>query len=331
MRKTTSIELELFKNGDSGIKFYVKQFDDLKIKAKVYDGTEEVDISNQDITVFILKEDKTIIEQKKDIVVEEDNTIFIDLSKQATTALGKCSMELILSDEEGNASTSTVSYMVAEKLSASIVEMIKSEDDIDALNMIEEFIKTSNVDILEIKEAIQEIRDNVLNANENLESTYYELVQALESYKEGVISDINKEADIAVNKVNEVISKVDEAVDKIDESMIKVDETVTKVDEALEQVYDIEHIVNGAIEEIDTHKEDAILEVDTKKTQSIQAIEDKKSELTTVIESEKDEAILNISNKEADVIEQITTEKDKAITILDEKIQSVDSIDVKVE
>ncbi len=272
MRKTTAIELELFKDSNSGVKFHAKQFDDLKLKIKVFNGAEVVDVSNQEITAFILKEDKTVIEQKKDIKVE-DKTIIIDLSKQATTALGKCSMELILKDDEGIASTSTVSYMVSEKLSASIVEMIKSEDDINALNLIEEFIETSNVDILEIKEAIKDIKDNTLNAENKLDEKYEEIVRALDEY------------------VNDALEKATEAVEKAEEA-------ITTINSSIERIDSIEELVDSAIDDINSSKMEVIGNISEVKEQAI----------TEIVEE-----VTNEKNKVTNTIEELKTDTLEAI------------------
>ena len=317
MRKTTSIELELFKNGDSGIKFYTKQFDDLKLKVKVFDGTEQVDVSNQDITVFILKEDKTVIEQKKDIVVDEDNTILIDLSKQSTTALGKCSMELSLKDDEGVASTSTVSYMVGEKLSASIVEMIKSEDDINALALIEEFIETSNVDILEIKEAIQEIRDYSINAESNLEEKYNKLIVSLNNHYNDLIENMKSEADRVLSGTDEAIKKAEDIIDNINSS--------------LEVIEGIDEIVEGAINDINSSKMEIIGTINTKKEETISQIDEKGTEIVEEI-SKEGQVVSDLVEEALKSISSVDTKVEEGLTsIEDRKVRSISLIDETTE
>lgn len=223
MRKSTAINLELTKGEDVGVKFYAKQFDDLKIKAKIYNGLNEVNVLGQKITVCIVKEDNTVIEQTDDIIIEE-NSIVINLSKQATTALGKCTMEISLTDEEGTASTSTISYLVGEKLSASIVEMIKSANDINALNIIEEFIKTSNIDILDIKGAIIELRNAVNNAQNSINAEYESIILALRALEGTIIGNINAKGNEAITNANSAVVKANEAVAKTDRVLVQIEE-----------------------------------------------------------------------------------------------------------
>ena len=193
MRKNTAIELDITKNIENGVKFYAKQFDDIKLKVKVFDGVREVDVEGQDVIVCIVKEDKTVIEQRKDIAVE-DNMLVIDLTKQATTALGKCQMEIRLRDEEGTTSTSTVSYVVGEKLSATIVEIIQSEDDIEALNMIEEFIQNSNIDMIEIKEAVKELKETVKEAQGSIDADFEAIIAKIKELETSTIENIETAA-----------------------------------------------------------------------------------------------------------------------------------------
>lgn len=269
MRKTTAINLELMKDNDAGIKFYAKQFDDLKLKAKIFDGLDEVNVLGQKITVCIVKEDKTVIEQTDNISIEE-NTIIVNLSKQATTALGKCTMEILLTDEEGTASTSTISYIVGEKLSASIVEMIKSEDDINVLNLIEEFIQTSNVDILDIKEAITELRDTANNAQGSINAELESIVGTLRALEGTIIENINVKGNEAITTANNAVTKANEAVTKADEVLVEVEgakgfiaEVTTEKDRAIEAITTAKTTATG---EIDTAKLDALSAVSERGT-----------------------------------------------------------------
>lgn len=203
MRKNESISLELSKNEDVGVKFHVKQFDDVELDVRVYDGLDDIVLENQKINVFITKSDNTVIHQAQHIVLNDDNSLHIVLSKQATTCLGKCNIEVLLTDEEGTVSTQTVSYMVSEKLSNSIVEIIRSSNSIDVLNTIEEFIQNSNVDIVEIKECLSELKADL----------------------EGLEDDSNN----LLNKVNDVILGLDE---KINEGNDCIDELSELIEEA---------------------------------------------------------------------------------------------------
>lgn len=309
MRKSTAINLELAKGEDLGVKFYAKQFDDLKLNVKVFDGLEEVNVDGQDIIVCIIKEDKTVIEQTKDITIE-DNTIVIKLSKQATTALGKCSMEILLRDEEGTASTSTISYLVSEKLSASIVEMIKSEDDINALNLIEEFIETSNVDMIEIKEALKELKDTVDGVQGNIDAEYESIIETLRALEGTIIGNIE-------GKANEALTKADEAVTKATEAL----ETIT---EAKAEVDNIDNKVTTALSEINTAKTDSLEAIKNNANgvaNDLNTLSDTlKADIanTGLLENNK------IVNSKEDALVQINNLKDNAISSLGEEALKVE-------
>lgn len=322
MRKSTSINLELIKGEDGGVKFYAKQFDDLKLKIKVYDGLEEVNVDGQDIIVCIIKEDKTVIEQTKDITVE-DNTIIARLSKQATTALGKCSMEVLLRDEEGTASTTTISYLVSEKLSASIVEMIKSEDDINALNLIEEFIETSNVDMLDIKEAIKDLKATVDGAQDSIDAEYETILEALRALEGTIIENIE-------GKANEALTIADEAVEKATGAITKADEVLVKVEEVKGVVEDITTLKNEAVGAIGAIKTEAIDEVNNTKTRAIGDIDEARTDSLEAIRNNGN-GVANDLNSLSDTLKADITntgllETNKVIRAREEALTEIDDL-----
>lgn len=326
MRKSTSINLELIKGEDGGVKFYAKQFDDLKLNIKVYDGLEEVNVDGQDIIVCIIKEDKTVIEQTKDITVE-DNTIIARLSKQATTALGKCSMEVLLRDEEGTASTTTISYMVSEKLSASIVEMIKSEDDINALNLIEEFIETSNVDMLDIKQAIKDLKDTVDGAQDSIDAEYETILEALRTLEGTIIENIEEKttealtkADEAVEKATGAITKADEVLEKVEEAKGVVGEITTEKDNALQA---IESTKTGATDEIDTVKGRAINDIDEARTDSLEAIRNNGNGVVNDLNTLSDTLKADIANNGLLETNKVISAREESITKINELKENV--------
>ena len=342
MRKNTAIELDITKNIENGVKFYAKQFDDLKLKVKVFDGVREVDVEGQDVIVCIVKEDKTVIEQRKDIAVE-DNTLIIDLTKQATTALGKCQMEILLKDEEGTTSTSTVSYVVGEKLSATIVEIIQSEDDIEALNMIEEFIQNSNIDIIEIKEAVKELKEAVEEAQgtidadleaiiskiKELETTTLENIEtAAGTIKEETILTITNKADEVLEEMEgvkgEVIGNVNEAIEKADEAVLKATETLETVNTVKEEVEKINDVIAEAMENIETTKDEAMDEI----AGAVVVIEESKEDAVNVVSNAKNIAVSSIGSEKDKSISEIGTVKAGAVNSVNEAgVNGVSAVD----
>lgn len=321
MRKSTSINLELIKGEDGGVKFYAKQFDDLKLNIKVYDGLEEVNVDGQDIIVCIIKEDKTVIEQTKDITVE-DNTIVARLSKQATTALGKCSMEVLLRDEEGTASTTTISYMVSEKLSASIVEMIKSEDDINALNLIEEFIETSNVDMLDIKEAIKDLKATVDGAQDSIDAEYETILEALRALEGTIIENIEGKANEALTIADEAVEKATGAINKADEVLVKVEEVKGVVGEITtlknEAVGAIGAIKTEAIDEVNNTKTRAIGDIDEARTDSLEAIRNNGNGVANDLNTLSDTLKADITNTGLLETNKVIRAREEALTEIDD-------------
>ena len=342
MRKNTAIELDITKNIENGVKFYAKQFDDIKLKVKVFDGVREVDVEGQDVIVCIVKEDKTVIEQRKDITVE-DNTLIIDLTKQATTALGKCQMEILLKDEEGTTSTSTVSYVVGEKLSATIVEIIQSEDDIEALNMIEEFIQNSNIDIIEIKEAVKELKEAVEEAQgtidadleaiiskiKELETTTLENIEtAAGTIKEETILTITNKADEVLEEMEgvkgEVIGNVNEAIEKADEAVSKATETLETVNTVKEEVEKINDVIAEAMENIETTKDEAMDEI----AGAVVVIEESKEDAVNVVSNAKNIAVSSIGSEKDKSISEIGTVKAGAVNSVNEAgVNGVSAVD----
>ena len=319
MRKNTSIELDINKNIENGVKFYAKQFDDLKLKVKIFDGVKEVDVEGQDVIVCIVKEDKTVIEQRDDIAIE-DNTLVIDLSKQATTALGKCSMEILLRDEEGTSSTSTVSYVVGEKLSATIVDIIQSEDDVYVLNIIEEFIQNSNIDMIEIKEAVRVLRETVENAQGEIEAD-------IDNVKAEALTEILESAEKALEEVNtvkdEILDEVDRASEKATEAVEKATETLDRITGIKEEIDAINNTVSEAIETIETTKGEAIDEI----ASAVVVIEDSKEEAVNLVSTTKTNAISSIVDEKAGAINEIGTTKVEAVsTVADAGATSVGEV-----
>ena len=327
MRRNTAIELDVNKNVENGVKFYVKQFDDLRLKVKIYDGLDEVEINNQDIAVYIVKEDKTIIEQRKDIRVE-DNTLIADLTKQATTALGKCHMEIALKDEEGITSTCTVSYMVGEKLSTTISEIIKSEDDVDILDMIEEFIQNSNIDIVEIKEALTVLKADIKEAKGSINADLEDVLAKIKEIEETTLANITDTANEAVEKVDEAVIIANETLNTVN----SIKEEVEKLDEDIEDALnDIASSKDGVLDEIagaaviiEDTKEQAIVDIGDAKTNAIGSIENARVKSIEDIDLSKSEAVLSVNEIKEGAITSITELKESVEANVEGMINTIE-------
>lgn len=327
MRKNAVISLELAKDDTLGVKFYAKQYDDIKIKASVYDGLDAINIEGQEVVVFIQKPDGTMIEQMKDIEIV-DNEIVINLSKQATTALGECDVEVILRDGEGETSTSTVSYVVIEKLSTAVIELIQSSNDIHHLKLIEELIERADASLLSIEADIREIQAYISTMEGNINVECETILATLKALRDEIIEDINNEVHtLKNNAVDEISTLKDDSVDEIstlrDDS---VDEISTLKDESIE---DVDTTRNNAVDEI-TALKDEIVDTSNKALEDAKEAVEKAEEAVLVATETLDTAsnvkaeVEKLSSDICETIEYIEDSKNRAIEEIAEAVVVVE-------
>lgn len=362
MRKNAVINLELAKDESLGVKFYAKQYDDIKIKARVFDGLDAIELDGQEVIVFIQKPDDAIVEQMDGVEIVDDE-IVINLSKQATTALGECDVEVILRDEEGETATSTVSYVVIEKLSTAIIEAIQSSNDIHHLKLIEEFIERADLDIKSIVDDINELKEFVGNIQGNIDAEYEGIMTALKALEEEIIDNVDfvaeeakaealdvigaskEEAVRAVEAIKEeVISSANDAVGVANEAVNNATNAVNKANEALETINEVKGevdkipgVVATALSDIDTAKDDALddiamahMNLDSAKDEAISAIGSAKVGAVNAINESKASGVSALDTARASAIGEIGVIKEDAVVGIestrDEAISGVETV-----
>lgn len=362
MRKNAVINLELAKDESLGVKFYAKQYDDVKIKARVFDGLDAIKLDGQEVIVFIQKPDDTIVEQMDGVEIVNDE-IVINLSKQATTALGECDVEVILRDEEGETATSTVSYVVIEKLSTAIIDVIQSSSDIHHLQLIEELIERADASLLSIETDIREIQEHLSDVEDNINAEYEGIMTALKALEEEIIDNVNfvaeeaktealdvigtskEEAVRAVEAIKEdAISSANDAVGVANEAVNNATNAVNKANEALETINEVKGevdkipgIVATALSDIDIAKDDALddiamahVNLDNAKDEAISAVGSAKAGAVNAINESKASGVSALDTARASAIGEIGVIKEDAVVGIestrDEAISGVEAV-----
>lgn len=362
MRKNAVINLELAKNESLGVKFYAKQYDDIKIKARVFDGLDAIELDGQEVIVFIQKPDDTIVEQMDGVEIVNDE-IVINLSKQATTALGECDVEVILRDEEGETATSTVSYVVIEKLSTAIIDVIQSSSDIHHLQLIEELIERADASLLSIETDIREIQEHLSDVEDNINAEYEGIMTALKALEEEIIDNVDfvaeeaktealdvigaskEEAVRAIEAIKEdSISSANNAVGIVNEAVNNANNAVNKANEALETINEVKGevdkipgIVDTALSDIDTAKDDALddiamahVNLDNAKDEAINAVGSARIGAVNAINESKVSGVSALDTARASAIGEIGVIKEDAVVGIestrDEAISGVETV-----
>ena len=321
MKKITNIEVELRKGNDDKISFHLKQYDDVILNIKVYDGLTPISLEGETVYLAIDKPDGTKILQKGDIVVDGYN-IEVMLSTQAVVAPGVCKLELILESDNGLLTTAITNYMVTEALSTSIVDIITSSNDIHHLKLIEDFILNSNFAIEDInyslnaiKERIRELEEEIETIGaeviENVENTEDKAIENIEIVKDDALGEIDTAKNEILSKANEVIIEVETAKGEVNELMATIEASKEEVDEMGQaQVANIVGAGRSAVIEIGEAKDDAL---ETIRDRANNIVEDANTELNR----EKDTAIDEINNTANLIKEETKTglseEKEKIV------------------
>lgn len=335
MRKNAVINLELAKDESLGVKFYAKQYDDVKIKARVFDGLDAIKLEGQEVIVFVQKPDDTIVEQMDGVEIVDDE-IVINLSKQATTALGECDIEVILRDEEGETATSTVSYVVIEKLSTAIIEAIQSSDDIHHLKLIEEFIERADLDIKSIVDDINELKEFVGNIQGNIDAEYEGIMTALKALEEEIIDNVDFVAEEAkseaidvitaskgeavraveaikedaISSVNNAVGIANEAVDNANNAVNKANEALETINEIKGEVDKITGIVTTALSDINTAKDEALDDMAT----AHMALEDTATNAVNTVNTAKVGAVGAVNDTKTSALSEIEDAKTSTLS-----------------
>lgn len=315
MKKITNVEVELRKGDNDKISFYLKQYDDVILNIKVYDGLTPITLEGETVYLAINKPDGTKILQKEDIVVDGYN-IEVMLSPQAVVAPGVCKLELILESDNNLLTTAITNYIVTEALSASIVDIITSNNDIHHLKLIEDFIINTNLDIGNINDNIEAIRERIkeieleLEDNfgivlENIDEAGEKVIENIESVKNNALNEVDTAKSEILSKANEIIIEVETAKGEVNELMATIEASKEEVDEMGQaQVANIIGAGRSAVIEINEAKEDALDNI--------------KVRTNLIVE----EAGTEISGVKDDAISEMTTKKDEIVALADEEMST---------
>lgn len=331
MKKITNIEVELRKGNDDKISFHLKQYDDVVLNIKVYDGLTPISLEGETVYLAIDKPDGTKILQKEDIVVDGYN-IEVMLSTQAVVAPGVCKLELILESDNGLLTTAITNYMVTEALSTSIVDIITSSNDIHHLKLIEDFILNSNFAIEDInyslnaiKERIRELEEEIETIGaeiiENVENTEDKAIENIEIVKDNALGEIDTAKNEILSKANEVIIEVETAKGEVNELMATIEASKEEVDEMGQaQVANIIGTGRSAVIEINEAKEDALDNIEVRTNLIVE-------EAGTEISRVKDDAINEITAKKDEIValasEEMSNKKDEIVSLASDNLEEI--------
>lgn len=337
MRKITNVDVELRKNEEDRISFYLKQYDDVVMNIAVYDGLAPVNMEGQTIYVAIDKADGTKVLQKEDITIKS-NIINVDLSTQAVTAEGVCKLEILIEDEYGISTTATTNFLVSKTIGASITEIITSSDDIHHLKLIEDFILNSNLSIEDINTNLDAIRDRIKEIEVDIEKGYKEVLDNISIAEEEAIEGVTICKETALDEIDmktkESIGEIDtvkkEVIDIADDAVEKANEVIREAGIAKGEVQELMATIEASKEEVDTMGQVQVANINAAGTTAINNIEEAKEDALEAIKDRAslvvEDATVEITRVKDTAIEdakvQVVKEKDKAIVEATEAINS---------
>lgn len=342
MKKATNIEIELRKGNDDKISFYLKQYDDVILNIKVYDGLSPINLEGETVYLAIDKPDGAKVLQKDNILVD-GHSVEVKLSPQAVTVAGICKMELILQGEEGLSTTAITNYMVSEAIGSSIVDIITSSNDIHHLKLIEDFILNSNFAIEDINYSLNAVRERISEIEAELNDNFGIVLEDIEITGEKVIESIETVKTDVITEINEVKSVILEDVDTAkDEILSKGNEVIANVETAKGEVYELMATIEASKEEVDEMGQvqveniigagrRAIIELDEAKADALEVIRDRANivvdEAVTGITRIKDDAINEMSTEKARIVsrasEEMTTKKDEIVAETGDSLEEI--------
>ena len=257
MRKTTNVEIELRTGNNERIAFYLKQYDDVILDIKIFDGLSAIDIDGQIVTLAIKKPDGTNILQKNGISTR-GKTILIDMSEQAVSCAGVCEMELILEDSDGIMTTSTTKYIVSESLASDILDVITSTNDIHHLKLIEEYLKKAEENMYDIDSTLKILHERIEEISVEIERDYSDILSQINELK--IVKDdlilANTQGEITLEKLLDAIRRAEEITQEVEAYIESKSGNHDEIYEEIEKIKndlidfknEIEGIVRNAIE-----------------------------------------------------------------------------------
>lgn len=148
----------------------VKQSDTMDFSIRVLENDVVKNLTGDTCTLYVSKQDGTILEQKEGINITEatSGTLTIRVKNQATACPGMTFFELEFKGADGIATSGTFLFTVNARLASG--EAIQSKDEIQALEQVEKYVKEAKVELQKFKElqAAMLETNNSLNNQEEL-------------------------------------------------------------------------------------------------------------------------------------------------------------------
>jgi hypothetical protein len=164
-------------------KFGLKQYDTAIFYASIYKNGLPYHFENEQIKMFVKKQDGTIVYQEDNISIQDDE-VKINVKNQALVCSGLTYAELELKSSDGQVTSSTFVYEVKEKVGSD--KAIESVTDIATLDKLKKYMEDAKKELERFKIELSKIEDLVANKdklesqNEDAKKNIVELGKVLE-------------------------------------------------------------------------------------------------------------------------------------------------------
>ncbi|WP_195945900.1 BppU family phage baseplate upper protein [Paraclostridium bifermentans] len=167
-------------------KFRLKQYDTAIFYASIYKNGLPYHFENEQIKMFVKKQDGTIVYQEDNISIEDDE-VKINVKNQALVCSGLTYAELEFKSSDGQVTSSTFLYEVKEKVGSD--KAIESVTDIATLDKLKKYMEDAKKELERFKIEFSKIEDLVAN-KDKLEGQNKEAKENIEELGK-VLKDAN--------------------------------------------------------------------------------------------------------------------------------------------
>lgn len=344
MRKDLFLNLDLTLEPRYTKEFVVKKKDSINLHIFLKNENEPLLVEGQIARLYLRRNDGSVIVQGgtdelgDHSIYAVGNEVIIKLKNSAVAVAGLCYAELELEDEDGILTTQSFLFEVVDRLNDTDTP-IKAVQDIYLLAEVEKFIIQAKKDLAEIRQLIDEFRNDVDEAvrifNERVNQTLQEITAIVNNGKEeisniktGIITEIETKKDESIaeleTKKTEIVGEVSKIGNQAVKDVkawgdlyqknieIKGNTAVNKVSEKeREALNSVEAKKQEVLEVIATEKGTSIKAIQAEKDKSVIAIENKKNQSVDFMEIAKEEYTSNIINRGNKVLESITNKENK--------------------
>ncbi|MDB8986962.1 BppU family phage baseplate upper protein, partial [Parabacteroides merdae] len=135
-------------------KFRLKQYDTAIFYVSLYKNGLPYNFENQQIKMFVKKQDGTIVYQEDNISIEDDE-VKINVKNQALVCSGLTYAELEFKSSDGQVTSSTFLYEVKEKVGSD--KAIESVTDIATLDKLKKYMEDAKKELERFKIELSKI------------------------------------------------------------------------------------------------------------------------------------------------------------------------------